>query len=414
MLEREAAAGDSDAAVSAVIPPKNKDKALAGGAVPMPDFTKDSAVISSGKRTSNAQSGVRWRAFRVLVPVPDARWNLTAELMMESMSVPSSNCLVADIGGTNARFALASRTAGGLTQLADVQLLDVASHPTIADAVRSYLAAVTPARMPEVGVFAVASPVTGDTIRLTNSHWLFSVDAVRKELGLRELVLINDFSALSRSIPHLDAAQLKQLGDPRLASVDKHRSYAILGPGTGLGVGGLLLRDGNPIVIESEGGHMAFAPDDTLEIEVLRLMKTRFDRVSCERLISGNGLLHLYESICMIEGQAVAHTAPSQITRAAELDAGGIEARVVERFCAILGGIAGDVAMCLGAWDGVYLGGGISARLLTWLQKPGFRQRFESKGRHRTLMASIPTLVIEHPHAGLIGAAACARDLTSS
>lgn len=317
--------------------------------------------------------------------------------------------LVADIGGTNARFALARRDRSGPLQLDRVRLLTVAEHPTLGDAVKAYLADA--GGRPATAVFAVASPVQNDQIKFTNSPWTFSVAGLRADLGLPGLRFINDFSALSMALPHLQGADLEPVGERLPHPGGAQRSYAVLGPGTGLGVGGLLIRGGRPVVIESEGGHLAFAPSDAYEIEILRRLLKDFDRVSCERLISGAGLLRLYRTMCDIEGVAAEHEQPADVTAAADVAPDSLCAQAVLRFCAIFGAVAGDVAMAFGAWDGVFLGGGISSKLSAWLRRSEFRTRFEAKGRHRGLMHSIPTVVIRHPQAGLLGAAAFADQL---
>lgn len=318
--------------------------------------------------------------------------------------------LVADIGGTNARFALAHRPADGCIALDQIRVLTVAEHASPIEAARAYLDAVH-AGVPGRAVFAVASPVHSDVVAFTNSRWTFSIEQLRRTLGLPGLCVVNDFAALSMAIPHLAAGDVDVIGTtaPQIgAQAADHRSYAAIGPGTGLGVGGLLIREGRPVVVESEGGHVAFAPADDYEIAILRQLWGSYPRVSNERLISGHGLLNLYRAACAIEGVPAALDAPEAIVAAADTEPDGIAGRTVLRFCAMLGGMAGDVALTLGAWDGVYLGGGIAMKLSTWLARSDFRLRFESKGRHAPLMQKIPTLCIRHPAVGLLGAAAFA------
>ncbi|MEW6166582.1 MAG: glucokinase [Pseudomonadota bacterium] len=327
------------------------------------------------------------------------------------MSTPVYAALVADIGGTNARFALAHRDAQGRLQLSDVRLLAVAEHPTLTAAIQAYLDAAGAPAAPRHAVLAVASAVKGDAVKLTNSPWTFSVSQVRAQLGFARLRVVNDFCALSMAIPHLTDADLGDLGGVAAAAADPlHRSYAAVGPGTGLGVGGLLIRHGRAAVLESEGGHLGFAPVDDYEVAILRQLWTVFERVSNERLLSGPGLLNLYHAACAIEGVRAAFDTPEAISAEADADPDGICARTVERFCALLGSVAGDVALAVGAWDGVYLGGGIALKLERWLRRPLFRARFEAKGRHAPLMRAIPTRLVRHPAVGLLGAAAFALD----
>lgn len=318
--------------------------------------------------------------------------------------------LVADIGGTNARFALAHRHTDNSLALDEIRVLTVAEHASPIEAARAYLDAVH-AGMPGRAVFAVASPVHGDMITFTNSRWTFSIEQLRQALGLPGLRVVNDFAALSMAIPHLAAGDVAVIGTtaPRAeVHTADHRSYAAIGPGTGLGVGGLLIRGGRPVVVESEGGHVAFAPADDYEMAVLRQLWGSYPRVSNERLISGHGLVNLYRAACAIEGVPAALDAPEAIVARADAEPDSICGRTVLRFCAMLGGMAGDVALTLGAWDGVYLGGGIAMKLTAWLARSDFRVRFESKGRHTPLMQKIPTLCIHRPAVGLLGAAAFA------
>lgn len=191
------------------------------------------------------------------------------------------------------------------------------------------------------------------------------------------------------------------------------RHYAVLGPGTGLGVGRLMQRGSETIVIETEGGHVNFAPADACEIEILRVLLQKFSRVSAERLISGPGLVNLYSALCEIEGANAEHDTPTAITAAAVDTPDSLSGRCVERFCAMFGSFAGDIVLAHGAWDGVYLAGGITPRLLPWFENGSFRARFESKGRFESLLRSIPVHAITHPHVGLLGAAARGQSLAS-
>jgi glucokinase len=215
------------------------------------------------------------------------------------------------------------------------------------------------------------------------------------------------------AIPHLTDDDLEAVGQAAVSGprADGHRSYATVGPGTGLGVGGLLIRGGRAAVLESEGGHVGFAPADDYEIALLRHLLGTYERVSNERLISGSGLLNLYHAVCAVEGLHAEFDTPASITAEADANPDGTCGRSLARFCAILGSVAGDVALALGAWDGVYLGGGITLRLIGWLQRSDFRARFEAKGRHAALMKTVPTLAIRHPAVGLLGAAAFASQI---
>lgn len=319
--------------------------------------------------------------------------------------------LVADIGGTNARFALASGDAEQRPVLSAIRELRAADYPTLGAAAQHYLGLC--GTQVETAVFAVASPVTGDQIKITNNPWAFSVQALRAELGLRALKLINDFAAVGHAVPHLGRADVQAIGamPERLARDHSDGHYSVLGPGTGLGVGRLLLRKGETIVIETEGGHVGFAPTDGYELKILELMLRQYPRVSAERLLSGSGLLNLYRTVAEIEGLAADAETPAQITAQAEADPDGLAGRTVALFCALLGSFTGDTVLAHGAWDGVYLAGGITQKLVKWLAHGTFRARFERKGRFEPLLQRVPTLVITHPHVGLLGSAACALGL---
>lgn len=321
--------------------------------------------------------------------------------------------LLADIGGTNARFALADPAAAAPLLADSVRQYAVADFPSLADAAAHYLREmqldVAPMR-PRRGVFAVAGPVTGDEVRITNHPWTMSIAATRKALSLDALRVLNDFAAMSMCLPLLDAGVVETFGAPAPPRIDDSRvqTYAVLGPGTGLGVGALLVRDGRASVLETEGGHVSFAPETDEEIEVLRRLHARFGRVSYERLICGQGLVNLHRTLCEIDGASCdAELQPKDIReRAAAGDAQAVHA--VEAFCAIFGAVAGDFAIAFGAWDGVYLAGGMVPRMLTWMRQGEFRRRFESKGRFTARMANVPSVAVLHPHAGLLGVAALA------
>lgn len=316
--------------------------------------------------------------------------------------------LVADIGGTNARFALANADEQGAPVLDAVRELQAADYPTLGSAAQQYLADIG-APAVRSAVFAVASPVTGDAIKMTNSPWSFSARALRTTLELDALQLINDFAAVSHAVPHLRHDDVVAIGAQvaELASERRDGHYSVLGPGTGLGVGQLVLRDALPIVLGSEGGHIGFAPANAHELRLLEFLWQEYPRVSAERLLSGQGLVNLYRATCVVEGQAAADLTPAQISQEAAMHPEGPCARSVELFCELFGAFAGDAVLMHGSWNGVYLAGGITQKLLPWIQRGGFRARFEFKGRFDALLKRVPVLAITHPQAGLLGAAAC-------
>ncbi|MDB5970300.1 MAG: Glucokinase [Hydrocarboniphaga sp.] len=318
--------------------------------------------------------------------------------------------LVADIGGTNARFALARPGTTARPELAGIEQLATADYASLKDAAEAYLQQQKSGTRPQRAVFAVASAVTGDAIKITNNPWSFSIARLGADLGL-QLEIINDFTAMACVLPVLVPGDLQAIGDvaPRAAAGGR-RCYAVVGPGTGLGVGGVIVEGGRSVVIQSEGGHVGFAPGTPYEIELLRVLLPRFGRVSAERLVSGIGMVNLHDAVRAVEGLTAQTLTPAQIGDNAAADPGGAGAKTLQVFAELLGAFAGDVALAFGAWDGVFLPGGVTQKLLPWIAAGGFRRRFEDKGRHAAILRAIPTQVITHPQAGLLGAAvqACA------
>ena len=316
--------------------------------------------------------------------------------------------VVADIGGTNARFALVDDLAAARSTLSHVINYKVADHATLAVALERYFDEVSEER-PRRAAIAVACPVLGDRVRFTNNGWQFSQAELIRLLELEQLKVFNDFAAQAMALPYLAAHQLADIGEvpePDLTS----DTLAVLGPGTGLGVAGLHLGGERHTVFTSEGGHVAFAAADDLEFEVLKLLNRRYDRVSYERILSGQGIRNLYEALGQIMDQHVEAYDPTAITAHALAGDDPLCAQTLERFCAILGGFAGDVALMLRARH-VYLTGGILPRFIEFLRHSGFRRRFEAKGRFSDLMRRTPVSVIVEPSPGLVGAAAALQQM---
>lgn len=308
--------------------------------------------------------------------------------------------LVGDVGGTNARFALA-RMVDGRLELDHHESFKGADYPTFLKGVAAFVDGC--AIKPTGGVIAVAGPVTDGEIDLTNSPWRVS-EAELQTLGLNPIRLINDFEALAWGAPLVSGPELASLGGP--VEGDPHAAIAVLGPGTGFGVSALA-RDihGNAVAMPSEGGHACFAPGDAVEDEILRILRRRYDRVSIERLICGPGLLNLHRALAEIDGRESHIDDPALITTEALENPNSHCGATLARFCAILGCVAGDIALTTGARGGVYIAGGIAPRILPFLKASPFRERFERKGRFQDYMAAIPTNVILHKHAALLGAA---------
>lgn len=317
--------------------------------------------------------------------------------------------LLADIGGTNARFALAEPRAGMPLVLGSVQGFPVDRFESLAAAAAHFLEAV--GARPAAAMLAVAGRVDRGQARMTNHPWVVSAERVRQALGLRDVLLVNDFVAQSAAVRLLGDDDVVAIGAPaRIAAAgDEPRTFAIVGPGTGLGVGALVCRDGHHFALATEGGHASFAPGTPEEIQVLERLSTDFGRVSNERLVSGDGLVNLHRALAEIAGLDPGPRVPEDITAGAA--AGDrVCMRAIDVFCAVFGAIAGDLVLTFGAWSGVYLSGGLVPVLLPALQHSGFRQRFEGKGRYAPVMARVPTLAVVHPQPGLLGAAALAAD----
>ncbi len=307
--------------------------------------------------------------------------------------------LVADIGGTNARFALAPLDRPGT--LISPRSLRVKQFASLADAAEAYIAEIAPDSRPRAAMLAVAAGPSQDEVRLTNSHWNFSISATRERLGLEELHIVNDFAANSWAVLELDDKQLLQIGGSALGN--RVGNFATLGPGTGLGVGAVSRdAEGRVRVTDTEGGHVDFAPLDAEEDALLATLRKRFGRVSYERLVCGQGLVNIFQ---VLTGE---ETSPEAITaRAAQGDPQAT--RAIDHFCSILGSFAGDAVLMLGAWQGVFLCGGMLHTLSDVLVNGNFRKRFEAKGRFSSLVAATPTMLVLDPDVGLRGSAAALR-----
>lgn len=316
--------------------------------------------------------------------------------------------LIADIGGTNARFALADPGARPPLLVESIRRYSVSDFPSLQATAAEYLRDI--GAKPRRAVFAIAGHIDDGVVRATNSPWHIVADTARHALNLESVRLINDFAAQSMCLPLLGPGDSTVIGKPMAPVIGCRdpQTFAVIGPGTGLGVGALLLREDRFRPLETEGGHCGYAPDTPEEIDILTYLASRFGHVSNERLISGSGLTNLYQALAEIDGDTVEPLAPEQITRRAQKGEDALCTRTVERFCAIFGSVVGDAVLSLGGWDGAYLAGGLPPLLVPWLRQGTFRHRFEDKGRLSPAMRDVPTLVITHPHAGLLGAAASA------
>jgi glucokinase len=312
--------------------------------------------------------------------------------------------LIADIGGTNARFALLEGTARG--PLHRVKLDGFAGA---AEAIAGFLAREAPGRPPRAAVLAVAGPVSGNRVRLTNRGWLVDGAEIAAALGIGRVQVVNDFAALAWSLPELAGADLLALGggapEP---GVEPSAPMAVLGPGTGLGIGGFLPPDR---VLVTEGGHASLAAHDAREAAVIERLRTRFGHVSAERVLSGQGIENLHAALAEIGGLVVPQRSAAEITAAGLAGECPLCREVLEVFCAILGGVAGDLALLYGARGGVFVAGGICPRFPEFLAASAFRARFEAKGRFRDWLAPVPAWLVLRLDAAMLGLAALARRL---
>ncbi len=313
--------------------------------------------------------------------------------------------LIADIGGTNARFALVDEHG----RTSEPMVVRCADHAGPAQAAQAFLNAQGTDVRPSRAAFAVASPITGDMVDLTNSAWHFSIDQVRRDLGLDHLDVINDFTAVALSVRHLGPEHLLKVGGGAGAAGSP---IAVLGPGTGLGVSALVPdSSGRWTALATEGGHVTLAAANAREDAVLDWLRQRFGHVSAERVLSGPGLVNLYDALAAIHGVPAAYSTPDAIS-ARGLDGSCPLCREsLDLFFAILGTVAGNLALTVGARGGVYVAGGILPRMRDAFAQSAFRRRFEDKGRFQDYLTPIPTWLVIHPQpafaglAGLVSAA---------
>ena len=326
---------------------------------------------------------------------------------MTAANTSSFPRLMGDVGGTNARFALQESPGAEPSQ---VKTYSVAAYANIDDAMKAYLDEITGAK-PRQGAVGIANPIVGDFLRMTNSPWAFSIEALRVTLGLDRLLFINDFTALALSLPSLKSDHLRLVGPERAA--DAKAAIGLLGPGTGLGVSGLLYDTaGHLVPLGGEGGHVSLASANAREDAVIAVLRDRFGHASAERALQGAGLVAMYEALCKIDGATAASLDPAGVTAAAMAGSDARCVEVIELFFAFLGSVAGNLALTLGARGGVYIGGGIVPRLGDWIDRSTFRERFIAKGRFRAYLDAIPTWLIHaETSPALIGAARALDEL---
>jgi glucokinase len=315
---------------------------------------------------------------------------------------PDSACrILADVGGTNARFAW---QAGPSAPIIDIQVLQVSDFPRLQDAIRHYLDGLGRG-LPGAAAIAIANPVTGDVVHMTNADWSFSQTAVKAEFGFHTFRLLNDFTALALALPDLPDHQLRQVGGgmpvPRAP-------IALIGAGTGLGVSGLIpVGDAGWVPLSGEGGHVTLPAVTARERLVVDGLARLYGHASAERLVSGQGLFDTFGLLCDADGVGTGAVHDAAGVTDAALKVNHPQAsESLTMFCAVLGTVAGNLALSLGAHGGVYIGGGIVPRLGAWFDASPFRARFEAKGRFKQYLAGIPAWVITSEQSpALLGAA---------
>ena len=311
--------------------------------------------------------------------------------------------LVGDIGATNARFGLVEPDGS----LLHSSVLADADYAGLGEAIEAYLAERGGLPRPRQAAIAVASPITGDAVRMTNHPWAFSISALRTQLGFERLEVINDFTAQALALPHLGPDDKTAVGG---GAAQPGTPIGVLGPGSGLGVSGLVPAGRRWVPLSGEGGHATMAPVSERESAVLSAMRRHFDHVSAERVLSGPGLVNLYNALADVDGARAAQYTAAQITDAASENEDLRCGEATEMFCAMLGTMAGNLALTLGAKGGVYIAGGIVPRLGERFATSQFRERFEAKGRFRDYLAPIPTFVVTHKLPAFLGCAAKLRE----
>ena len=321
-----------------------------------------------------------------------------------SPSSPAGARLLADVGGTNARFAWA---AGAGAPIEHVRVLPCADHPTLQAAMSAYLEGLKPLGLahPAHAAIAIANPITGDQVSMTNHHWSFSQAAVKAEFGLRTLRLLNDFTALALALPVLPVGELHQVGG---GTARPDAPLALIGAGTGLGVSGLLPDGrGGWVPLQGEGGHVTLPATTERERVVVDGLARRYGHASAERAVCGQGLFDMYALLCAADGvERPACTTPADVTTAALSATEPQALEALNLFCAFLGSVAGNLALTLGSHGGVFIGGGIVPRLGGWFDTSPFRARFEAKGRFAPFLKAMPVWVITSSQSpALLGAA---------
>jgi glucokinase len=321
----------------------------------------------------------------------------------DGISKLATKLVAIDIGGTHARFAIAEVEDGRVVSLAKESTYKTAEHASLQLALQAF-AEEQGEPLPRNAAIALAGPIQGEVLKLTNNPWVIRPALIPEKLNMDRYTLVNDFGAVAHAVARCDAAHLKYLCGPE-KDLPTKGVISVLGPGTGLGVAYVVRGETHYHVSETEGGHIDYAPLDAIEDSVLKTLRSRFRRVSAERVVSGPGLNNIYGALAILEGHAVAPIDDKALWTSALEGSDALAAAALDRFCLSLGAVAGDIALAQGA-GGVVIAGGLGLRLIDHLPRSGFAHRFIAKGRFERMMSDIPVKLITHPQPGLYGAAA--------
>ncbi|WP_336985769.1 glucokinase [Altererythrobacter aquiaggeris] len=310
-----------------------------------------------------------------------------------------------DIGGTHARFAIAEIGDNGQISLGEPDTLHTKDHASFQTAWEHFKSRQG-GKLPDAVAIAIAGHIGGDVIRFTNNPWILRPARIREKLGVSRYALVNDFGAVGHAVARAEPQHFMHLAGPDIPLTDDG-TISVLGPGTGLGVAHVWRGPNGAYRVQAtEGGHMDFAPLDSIEDAILARLRKRHDRVSVERVVAGPAIVSIYQTLAAMEGRAIADQDDLEIWTRGMSSQDTLAGAAVDRFCLSLGSIAGDIALAQGGFGGVVIAGGLGYRIRDTLLSSGFAERFRAKGRFERLMSDIPVKLIIHPQPGLFGAAA--------
>jgi len=315
-----------------------------------------------------------------------------------------SRLVTVDIGGTHARFALAEIADGKVVTLGEPITMKTAEHASFQTAWEAF-GDMIDEPIPQAVAIAIAGPINAEVIKFTNNPWIIRPALIKEKLKVEAYTLVNDFEAVGHAVAQAGPEHFVHLCGPD-QPLEATGTISIIGPGTGLGVAHVLRTGDGYHVQATEGGHIDFAPLDSIEDAILARLRKRYRRVSAERVVSGPGLVDIYETLASIEGRAIQQLDDKQLWSLGTSGQDSLAAAAVDRFCLSLGSIAGDIALAQGGFAGVVIAGGLGLRIKDTLLRSGFAERFRAKGRFEGLMAGLPVKLITHPQPGLFGAAA--------